>query len=463
MKKRVLIASMCIGMSLNSMAATTQGRTFIKDVIPYIYFDDETYTGSSASATQWDLYADVNSDGSLSRFELLDILSYDNAGTSYGTVMSFTSKGDGNISNSLIVDSSGDISLADGSVFIDKSENRLGIGTATPQNALDVVGDINSTGWCISTTLSHPERQMGTGWFGETYMFYSKVPGGDFFGSGYAPLLIDRNATTASIYVRDKHRVAINIGSSDTNATLYVGGTFENNDTITSAFDGNDGSNIHNLVALSSNNAGANSDVGFSMENKEDGFKWTFRTYRPGEAFAASKVGTGGTEFEVDNTGTDVNMTVVKMGGVVVFEDGHLVTASSRSIKEKIAPLSTKRAMEAFHKLEPVSYVYKSHKEEPVVGFIAEDVPELVAMPKRNAIDATEIVAVLTKVVQEQEKVLKKQSEKIAKLEAQQKELAAVKARLSALETVLTNIAYKEDPRTKEGLATEKSVSLIQK
>ncbi len=107
------------------------------------------------------------------------------------------------------------------------------------------------------------------------------------------------------------------------NDLVRINGTFE-----TSLSEESDANN-KNIVALDRNNTGSGgSDVGFSLENIESDFKWTFRTYNPSEGFAVSKIGTGGTEFEVGNTGTDLSTTVVKMGGVVVFENGHLVNKS---------------------------------------------------------------------------------------------------------------------------------------
>jgi len=96
-----------------------------------------------------------------------------------------------------------------------------------------------------------------------------------------------------------------------------------------------------------------------------------------------------------------------------------------------------------------------------VVGFIAEDVPELLAIKGRKGIDPTEIVAVLTKVVQEQEKHLKAkdaemeemkaeydakialQNDKISKLELMQKKVAQ-------LESILTNLALDTSNTKKE-------------
>ncbi len=63
--------------------------------------------------------------------------------------------------------------------------------------------------------------------------------------------------------------------------------------------------------------------------------------------------------------------------------------------------------MRAFEPLEPVSFVYKSDSsKEERLGFIAEDVPDLVAMQDRKHLNAMDLTAVLTKVVQEQQKML---------------------------------------------------------
>jgi hypothetical protein len=58
-----------------------------------------------------------------------------------------------------------------------------------------------------------------------------------------------------------------------------------------------------------------------------------------------------------------------------------------------------------------VRYNYKNKKDEEFLGFIAEDVPDLVAMNSRKGMRAMDIVAVLTKVAQEQQRVNKEQEE----------------------------------------------------
>jgi hypothetical protein len=59
------------------------------------------------------------------------------------------------------------------------------------------------------------------------------------------------------------------------------------------------------------------------------------------------------------------------------------------------------------------------------VGFIAEDVPALVATADRKGLSPMDVVAVLTKVVQEKSRELEAQGAQIAALKAQLLELAA--------------------------------------
>lgn len=100
---------------------------------------------------------------------------------------------------------------------------------------------------------------------------------------------------------------------------------------------------------------------------------------------------------------------------------GVWTNASSREYKENIKELSTKDALLAFNKLDPVTFTYKAAKNEKHVGFIAEDVPELVATQDRKGLSAMDIVAVLTKVVQEQQKTIAELQEKVKKFEQQMK------------------------------------------
>jgi hypothetical protein len=97
--------------------------------------------------------------------------------------------------------------------------------------------------------------------------------------------------------------------------------------------------------------------------------------------------------------------------GAHVTIGGVWTDASSRHSKENISSLTPEEAIAAVERLNPVKFNYKAEKDEEYVGFIAEDVPELVASKSRQGLSPMDVVAVLTKVVQQQQK-------RIAELEA---------------------------------------------
>ncbi|QFS45628.1 tail fiber domain-containing protein [Nostoc sphaeroides] len=95
------------------------------------------------------------------------------------------------------------------------------------------------------------------------------------------------------------------------------------------------------------------------------------------------------------------------------------LTSSSREVKENIAELSSREAIETLQDLYPVKFSYKADSEKNLHnGFIAEDVPNTVATFDRKAVSSMDIVAVLTKVVKEQQKTIETLVEKVKILEA---------------------------------------------
>jgi hypothetical protein len=98
---------------------------------------------------------------------------------------------------------------------------------------------------------------------------------------------------------------------------------------------------------------------------------------------------------------------------------GNLVNTSSRDLKENITDFSTQEAIEALAGLNPVKFNYREDKDKELkVGFIAEDVPNLLATHERKGVSAVEIVAVLTQVIKEQQMELSLLRERVTALEA---------------------------------------------
>lgn len=110
------------------------------------------------------------------------------------------------------------------------------------------------------------------------------------------------------------------------------------------------------------------------------------------------------------NPATDVDID----GNVMI--SGNLELGSSRSVKQDIKALSLSAAQKALDELNPVTFKYLHSPEENSLGFIAEDVPDLVASQTRLSIKPMDMVAVLTKVVQEQQKTIDDLSQKVSLL-----------------------------------------------
>ena len=117
----------------------------------------------------------------------------------------------------------------------------------------------------------------------------------------------------------------------------------------------------------------------------------------------------GTTAMELSSTGT----LTMQDGGSY---NGTWNPASSRAIKDEIKELSAEDAKAALLQLAAKRYSYKKEPHDERVGFIAEDVPELVASLRRSNVSEMDVAALLTRVVQGQRSLLKEQKEKLQEI-----------------------------------------------
>ena len=103
--------------------------------------------------------------------------------------------------------------------------------------------------------------------------------------------------------------------------------------------------------------------------------------------------------------------------GAYCSAGGVWTNASSREYKKDIKDLTTDEAVDTLKGLNPVKFNYKGSSDEQHLGFIGEDVPELVATKDRKGMSSMDVVALLTKVVQEQQKTIAELSKKMDELE----------------------------------------------
>jgi len=121
-------------------------------------------------------------------------------------------------------------------------------------------------------------------------------------------------------------------------------------------------------------------------------------------------------KMQLDN---DNSLTMAS--GATCTAGGVWTNASSRELKENIEGLTPEEAAAALEVLAPVKYNYKADKAERHVGFIAEEVPDLVASKDRKTLSPMDVVAVLTKVVQEQQKTIAELKTKVEELRNKEK------------------------------------------
>jgi hypothetical protein len=257
-------------------------------------------------------------------------------------------------------------------MFIMDDNGSVGIGTTDPNRLLHVQGEEIHSGGAIGG-LSFGNRE--TAGFvnipanGERWVWYST--------GGVARLW----SGSDKVFVNPSGRVGIGIGTPD--RLLHV-----------------QGEEIHSGGAIGGLSFGNRETAGF-VNIPANGERWVW--YSTG---GVARLWSGSDKLSVDTSG--------------IVRATQFVSSSSRELKANIAELSGSEAIATLENLTPVKFNYKADSDKNLhVGFIAEDVPELVATSDRKGLSATDIVAVLTKALQEQRKTIVALGEKVKMLEAQ--------------------------------------------
>lgn len=347
--------------ALEWMVPSAQAETFAS-VLLQSSFPDLQYDDTGRGGSNWSLNAFEDGPNNSVYFILTDL-------TTGLDAFQFTPGSNG--TSTFITDDNGDINFANDAFFVDRGADFVGIGTDLPEVNLQI------------------------------------------------------NDLAPTIRFDDENEVTnAEITFDNGDLTVTPGGAM--NVVFTGVNDAGDG--LTKLADLQANNTsgvvGKGSDAGFSMFNVKQNSRWNFRTL--GQNFAATKEGTGGAEMRVINGTNDfTNVSILMGNGAQLTSGGVWQNASSKTFKENIEEITGTEAMQALKSIQPVKYHYKKDKSRELnLGFIAEDVPELVSTPNRKNMDPMEVVAMLTKVVQEQQDMLEKQQQIINEL---QQETVAIK------------------------------------
>lgn len=229
-------------------------------------------------------------------------------------------------SNSLVVDTAGDIGLANDAVHIDKGARSMGIGTNNPQTNLHIVshsGIFNLASANVKLEAnSDVTWTLGSEWYSPvgtpplppiTKQFFIKD---DI--SSTTPFVINTGAPDDSLNIASDGKIGL--GTDTPSAKLDVNGT------IQSSLNGPGTESVYKLLTLSANDTDGDgpSEAAFVLRNEKAGQEWLFRTIDDGTAFTATLGGTGGPEFKVVSDEGDYTKTKLYIGGKLVFANGKI-------------------------------------------------------------------------------------------------------------------------------------------
>ena len=385
----IVQGSACVGLDCVDGESFGFDTLRLKENNTRIKFDDTSST-SGFPANDWQLTANDSASGGSSKFSVEDIT---------GTKVPLTITA-GAATNSIFVDSTG----------------RVGFRTSTPVLDLHVATS--------NTPAIRLEQNSSGGFTAQTWDIGANEANffiRDVTSGSRLPFRIRPGAPTSSIDISASGNVGV--GTASPQLKLHV--------SSTETTDANLG-----LGPNPGNTTGPGLNVGYSgaslgrgasfLNSRADASAvapnpslrlWTNDAQRvliDNEGFIAL----GDLAASSGNPTSPIHWTsganTARLTAAGVWQD-----ASSRKAKEHIEELGAAAAIKALHDLNPVTYNYKNVPNDPKVGFIAEDVPELVATPERDGLSALDIVAVVTKVVQEQQKTIDQLNERIAQLEQQ--------------------------------------------
>ncbi len=306
--------------------------------------------------------------------------------------------------------------------------NSIGVGTSTLTSVLEVkslnapvaVLHGSSTAWVTMDFVRDSIDGVKKGSIGLTHTSFFGGNGmviGTFNGEEWTnPLVLENGAPTGALYVDVNGNVGI--GTTSPSTALEVTATDapvviingKDSTWVTTDFQRN--GEVRGNIGISPVDLfGGDALIIGSFDGDEFTDPLVIENSAPTGALyvnAEGHVGVGTVE-PAEQLSVDGNLSV----------SGAITEGSSMVLKNDIGFVSKEEAMAALYELKPAKYKYKSDSSmEEYLGFIAEDVPGLVATADRKRLRTMDIVAVLTKVVQEQQRVIEEMSKDIEVLKS---------------------------------------------
>jgi len=359
----IIDGSLCVGNDCYSGLAFGFDTIVMMENNLRIFFDD-TSSIQNYPRNDWRIILNDSTDGGGNYFAIEDATEVSNI---------FVLEA-GAPDNSLYVDNYGDV----------------GIGTSTPYYELHIV-DGDSPCLRLDQDGSYGWTPQKWDICGNESNFFIR----DATHASKLPFRIEPDAPTDSIFVKSNGMVGFGTGSPG--FTLHARTTGEN---AIFSLERTDGAQFKLSCVTNKVQIGAqsNHDVRFTTNNVA--------------------------RMVITNTGNvginELSPThQLQLGGGAYCDGGAWVAGSSRALKTNIQNLGVDEAQAAVMHLKPVKFRYKADTAEEYLGFIAEDVPDLVAMKDRKGMTAMDVVAALTKVVQEQQQTIRELKSSLEKQKAE--------------------------------------------
>ncbi|MEK6262762.1 MAG: tail fiber domain-containing protein [Planctomycetota bacterium] len=255
------------------------------------------------------------------------------------------------------------------------NNRQIGIGTDTPQKDLHVA----------TTTNTQTIRLQGT----------SQIWDIEADNLGFE--LVNSSAITRPLFVGVNGSVGIGTSSPDANSRVDIRSTLLNGLLMKSSAATGHYLRVENSGGIFRSGVQGNGDAQFGALSPTKGLNLLAGGTSKMTINSDGQVSFGNPPLAVPPTDAVMTSTGAHLTLAGVWADN-----SSRAAKQNIEPITSEQARDTMRALQPMTYRYKVQPEEPYAGFIAEDVPELVATSDRKSLAPMDFVAVLTKVVQDQ-------------------------------------------------------------
>jgi len=388
----VVDGSACIGQDCVSGETFSFDTLRLKENNLRIKFQD-TSSSSSFPSNDWQITANDSSNGGMNKFSIDDV---DGARTPF-TI---------------------EAGAPDAGIYLDNS-GLLGLGTSTPALPLH-----QKSG---NTPAHRFEQDISGGFTAQTWdvggneiNFFIR----DITNGSTLPFRLFPSAPSDSLVI------------SETGAVVIGGVTAKDYYGSSALLDITGAAGVNPILGINAAAGSQFSSLSFSVASSD---KWQLSSRADVDSAASAStdrlaffnaaseevltIQQAGNLFIGDSSGGNNNTThaIEVANGAHLTAGGVWTDASSRSLKSNIKDISTEDALAALTELNPVTFNYKREPAESYAGFIAEDVPEIVATNDRKSLAPMDIVAVLTKVVQSQQKLIEDLNSRLSEIESRAK------------------------------------------